>query len=80
VKRMQITLATAASPVLGGLLDVDALRSAFPSVSILFLLNGMMHDEYTQPLVTLAAIREAGIERIVKAMHPMPRLCLKRDA
>jgi hypothetical protein len=40
----------------------------------------MMHDEYTQPLVTLAAIREAGIERIVKAMHPMPRLCLKRDA
>jgi uncharacterized protein YbjT (DUF2867 family) len=49
----------------GDLLDVDALRQAFTGVSTLFLLNGVVADEYTQALVTLAVAREVGIERIV---------------
>lgn len=51
--------------VQGDLLDVDALRSAFTGVSTLFLLNGVVADEYTQALVALAVAREAKIERIV---------------
>jgi uncharacterized protein YbjT (DUF2867 family) len=51
--------------VQGDLLDVDALRSAFTGVSTLFLLNGVVADEYTQALVALAVAREAGIQRIV---------------
>ena len=51
--------------VQGDLLDVDALRSAFSGVSTLFLLNGVVADEYTQALVALNLAREAGIERIV---------------
>lgn len=51
--------------VQGDLLDVDALRSAFSGVSTLFLLNGVVTDEFTQALVALAIAREAGIERIV---------------
>jgi uncharacterized protein YbjT (DUF2867 family) len=51
--------------VQGDLLDVDSLRSAFAGVSTLFLLNGVVPDEFTQALVTLAIAREAGIERIV---------------
>ena len=51
--------------VKGDLLDVDALRSAMSGVSTLFLLNGVVADEYTQALVTLAVAREAKIERIV---------------
>ncbi|MBZ9677914.1 SDR family oxidoreductase [Mesorhizobium sp. ES1-1] len=49
----------------GDLLDVDSLRRAFSGVSTLFLLNGVVADEYTQALVALAVAREAGIERIV---------------
>ena len=49
----------------GDLLDVDALRAAFSGVSTLFLLNGVVADEFTQALVTLQVAREAGIERIV---------------
>lgn len=49
----------------GDLLDVDALRAAFSGVSTLFLLNGVVADEFTQALVTLSLAREAGIERIV---------------
>jgi uncharacterized protein YbjT (DUF2867 family) len=51
--------------VQGDLLDVDALRSALSGVSTLFLLNGVVADEYTQALVALAVAREARIERIV---------------
>ena len=51
--------------VQGDLLDVDALRTAFSGVSTLFLLNGVVADEYTQALVALAVAREAGIQRIV---------------
>ena len=51
--------------VQGDLLDVDSLRSAFAGVSTLFLLNGVVADEYTQALVALAVAREAGIERFV---------------
>jgi uncharacterized protein YbjT (DUF2867 family) len=51
--------------VQGDLLDVDSLRRAFSGVSTLFLLNGVVADEYTQALVALAVAREAGIERIV---------------
>jgi uncharacterized protein YbjT (DUF2867 family) len=40
--------------VQGDLLDVDALRSALSGVSTLFLLNGVVADEYTQALVALA--------------------------
>ena len=49
----------------GDLLDVDSLRSAVAGVSTLFLLNGVVADEYTQALVTLNVAREAGIARIV---------------
>ncbi|WP_310158038.1 NmrA/HSCARG family protein [Bosea sp. BE125] len=51
--------------VKGDLLDVDALRSAFSGVSTLFLLNGVVADEYTQALIALNIAREAKIERIV---------------
>ncbi|AMJ61110.1 SDR family oxidoreductase [Bosea sp. PAMC 26642] len=51
--------------VQGDLLDVDSLRSAFSGVSTLFLLNGVVADEYTQALIALNVAREAGIERIV---------------
>lgn len=51
--------------VKGDLLDVDSLRSAFSGVSTLFLLNGVVPDEYTQALIALNLAREAGIERIV---------------
>jgi len=51
--------------VQGDLLDVDSLRRAFSGVSTLFLLNGVVPDEYTQALIALNVAREAGIERIV---------------
>ncbi|MDZ5699004.1 NmrA/HSCARG family protein [Chelativorans sp. M5D2P16] len=51
--------------VQGDLLDVDSLRSAFSGVSTLFLLNGVVADEYTQALIALNVAREAKIERIV---------------
>jgi uncharacterized protein YbjT (DUF2867 family) len=44
---------------------VDTLRSAMSGVSTLFLLNGVVADEYTQALIALNVAREAGIERIV---------------
>jgi uncharacterized protein YbjT (DUF2867 family) len=49
----------------GDLLDVDALRRAVSGVSTLFLLNGVVPDEFTQALIALNVAREAGIERIV---------------
>lgn len=49
----------------GDLLDVPALRSAFAGVSTLFLLNGVVPDEFTQALVTLNVAREAGVRRVV---------------
>ncbi|MGY3037597.1 uncharacterized protein YbjT (DUF2867 family) [Bradyrhizobium sp. USDA 4354] len=51
--------------VQGDLLDVDALRGAFTGVSTLFLLNGVVADEFTQALVALNVAREAGVERVV---------------
>jgi uncharacterized protein YbjT (DUF2867 family) len=51
--------------VQGDLLDVDSLRSARKGVSTLFLLNGVVADEYTQALIALNVAREAGIERFV---------------
>ena len=51
--------------VQGDLLDVDSLRSAMKGVSTLFLLNGVVADEYTQALIALNVAREAGIERFV---------------
>ena len=51
--------------VQGDLLDVDSLRHAMSGVSTLFLLNGVVADEYTQALIALNLAREAGIERIV---------------
>ena len=51
--------------VKGDLLDVDSLRSAMSGVSTLFLLNGVVADEYTQALIALNVAREAAIERIV---------------
>ncbi len=49
----------------GDLLDIDALRSAFQSVSTLFLLNAVTGDEFTQAIITLNIAREAGVERVV---------------
>jgi uncharacterized protein YbjT (DUF2867 family) len=51
--------------VQGDLLDVDSLRSAMTGISTLFLLNGVVADEYTQALIALNVASEAGIERIV---------------
>jgi uncharacterized protein YbjT (DUF2867 family) len=51
--------------VQGDLLDVDALRGAFDGVSTLFLLNGVVPDEFTQALVALNVARDAGVERVV---------------
>ncbi|MEZ2294861.1 SDR family oxidoreductase [Variovorax sp. RCC_210] len=51
--------------VQGDLLDVQALRRALAGVSTLFLLNGVVPDEFTQALVTLNLAREAGMERVV---------------
>lgn len=51
--------------VQGDLLDVDSLRSAFDGASTLFLLNGVVPDEFTQALVALNVAREAGIKRVV---------------
>jgi uncharacterized protein YbjT (DUF2867 family) len=49
----------------GDLLDVAALRGALQGVSTLFLLNGVVADEFTQALVTLNLAREAGVTRVV---------------
>lgn len=51
--------------VQGDLLDVEALRRALAGVSTLFMLNGVVPDEFTQALVTLNLASDAGIERIV---------------
>ncbi|SFQ62517.1 Uncharacterized conserved protein YbjT, contains NAD(P)-binding and DUF2867 domains [Variovorax sp. OK605] len=51
--------------VQGDLLDVAALRRALAGVSTLFLLNGVVPDEFTQALVTLNLARDAGIGRVV---------------
>jgi uncharacterized protein YbjT (DUF2867 family) len=51
--------------VQGDLLDVAALRRALAGVSSLFLLNGVVPDEFTQALVTLNLARDAGIGRVV---------------
>jgi uncharacterized protein YbjT (DUF2867 family) len=51
--------------VQGDLLDVDSVRKAFAGVSTLFLLNGVVPDEFTQALIGLNVAREAGIERVV---------------
>ena len=51
--------------VQGDLIDVDSLRTALSGVSTLFLLNGVVADEFTQALIALNLAREAGIERIV---------------
>ncbi len=51
--------------VQGDLLDVDSLRSAMAGVTTLFLLNGVVADEFTQALIALNVARDAGIERIV---------------
>ncbi|TCR00455.1 NmrA/HSCARG family protein [Neorhizobium sp. JUb45] len=49
----------------GDLLDVDALRNAMSDVSTLFLLNGVVADEFTQALIVLNVAREARIKRLV---------------
>lgn len=49
----------------GDLLDVDSLRAAMQGVSTLFLLNGVVAEEFTQALIALNLARDAGIERIV---------------
>lgn len=51
--------------VQGDLLDPDALRAAFQGVSTLFLLNGVVPDEFTQALLALNLAKEAGVERLV---------------
>jgi uncharacterized protein YbjT (DUF2867 family) len=62
---LKASFPTGVDVVAGDLLDIDSLRSALSGVSTLFLLNGVVTDEYTQALVALNLAREAGIERIV---------------
>jgi uncharacterized protein YbjT (DUF2867 family) len=59
------TFAAGVEVVQGDLLDVQALRGALAGVSTLFLLNGVVPDEFTQALVTLNLAREARVERVV---------------
>ena len=56
---------SAVDVVQGDLLDVPSLRRAMAGASTLFLLNGVVPDEFTQALVALNLAREAGIERVV---------------
>lgn len=49
----------------GDLLDVDSLHKAFAGVSTLFLLNGVVPDEFTQALIALNVARQAGVRRVV---------------
>ena len=51
--------------VQGDLLEVASLRRALAGVSTLFLLNGVVPDEFTQALVALNLARDAGIDRVV---------------
>ena len=51
--------------VQGDMLNVESLRSAFAGASTLFLLNGVVADEFTQALIALNVAREAGIKRVV---------------
>ena len=51
--------------VRGDLLDVDTVRSAMIGATALFLLNGVVAEEYTQALIALNLAREVGIDRIV---------------
>lgn len=51
--------------VKGDLLDVDSLRSAFEGVSTLFLLNGVVADEFTQALIALNVAKSSGVQRVV---------------
>jgi uncharacterized protein YbjT (DUF2867 family) len=51
--------------VQGDLLDIDAVRAAFSGVRMLFLLNAVAADEFTQALITLNIARESGVERVV---------------
>jgi uncharacterized protein YbjT (DUF2867 family) len=51
--------------VQGDLMDPDSLRGAFEGVSALFLLNGVVPDEFTQALIALNLAKEAGVERVV---------------
>jgi len=53
------------TPVVGDMMDVDAMRAALGKVRTLFLLNAVTPDEITQALITLNIAREAGIQRIV---------------
>jgi uncharacterized protein YbjT (DUF2867 family) len=59
------TFAAGVEVVQGDLLDVQALRGALAGVSTLFLLNGVVPDEFTQALVALNLAREARVERVV---------------
>ena len=56
---------SAVDVVQGDLLDVSSLRSAMAGASTLFLLNGVVADEFTQALVALNLAREAGVDRVV---------------
>ncbi|MDB5895654.1 MAG: NmrA family transcriptional regulator [Rhodoferax sp.] len=49
----------------GDLLDIASVRRAMSGVSTLFLLNGVVADEFTQALLTLNVARESGVDRIV---------------
>lgn len=58
-------LPSAVEVVQGDLLDVASLRGALAGVSTLFLLNGVVPDEFTQALVALNLARDARIDRVV---------------
>lgn len=53
------------TPVIGDLLDADAMRAALAGVDTLFLLVSNAADELTQAINTLGIAREAGVKGIV---------------
>jgi uncharacterized protein YbjT (DUF2867 family) len=61
----KVTFPAGVSVIQGDLLDIDSLRNAMSGASTLFLLNGVVADEFTQALVALNIARQAGIDRVV---------------
>jgi hypothetical protein len=52
------------TPVKVGLVDVGAAQAAIGKASMLFLLNAVTPDEFTQALMALSLAQEASIKRI----------------
>ena len=60
----------------GDLLDVDSLHKAFAGVSTLFLLNGVVPDEFTQALIALNVARRVD-EDVLDRLRVVDGLALR---